>query len=44
MANNLNPDELIFIGECISEPPSTDLYSYAGKLRISDKTYPLDVN
>ena len=41
---NFDSDQLIFTGLCDSEPPSADLYTYAGNLKIAGHEIALDVN
>lgn len=35
---------MLFTGQCDSEPPSADLYTYAGNLKIEGDNIALDVN
>lgn len=38
------PGSFIFLGECESELPNSDLHKFIGKVEISNNVYPLDVN
>lgn len=42
--NSCEPDRIIFLGECVSEKPNSELYSYTGKITICDDTYALNAN
>ena len=42
--NSCEPDRLIFVGECVSENPNTELYMYTGKLTICEETFALNAN
>jgi len=38
------PDKILYIGECISEKPNSELYDYKGKLTICGENYSLNAN
>jgi phospholipid-transporting ATPase len=42
--NTPEPDRIIFVGECVSEQPSTELYQYTGKITICEDTFALNTN
>lgn len=44
--NYIMPDESIsmIIGECVAEKPNPDLYSFLGKLKVSDTEVPLNIS
>jgi len=42
--NSCEPDRILFIGECVSEKPNNELYSYTGKITICDETFALNAN
>lgn len=42
--NTCEPDRLIFIGECVSEQPNSELYVYTGKITICEETFALNAN
>lgn len=42
--NTCEPDRMIFVGECVSENPTAELYSYTGKITICDDNFALTAN
>jgi magnesium-transporting ATPase (P-type) len=42
--NTFEPDRILFVGECVSEQPSTELYQYTGKLNICGENFALNAN
>lgn len=42
--NTFEPDRIIFVGECVSEQPNTELYSYTGKITICEDNFALNAN
>ena len=42
--NTCEPDRLIFIGECVSEQPNSELYVYTGKITICEENFALNAN
>jgi len=42
--NTVEADRLIFVGECVSENPTAELYQYTGKLTICEENFALSAN
>lgn len=42
--NTFEPDRIIFVGECVSEQPNTELYQYTGKITICEDNFALNAN
>jgi magnesium-transporting ATPase (P-type) len=42
--NSCDPDRIIFLGECVSEMPNSELYLYTGKMNICGENFSLTAN
>lgn len=42
--NTFETDRILFVGECVSENPNTELYQYTGKITICDEVFSLNAN
>lgn len=42
--NSCEPDRIVFLGECVSENPTAELYSYTGKITICGDNFALNHN
>lgn len=42
--NSPLPDRMIFVGECVSENPTKELYTYTGKITICEDNFSLNAN
>jgi magnesium-transporting ATPase (P-type) len=42
--NSPEPERIMFVGECISELPSSDLEKYNGNITICEESYALTIN
>ena len=42
--NSCEPERILFLGECECEEPTTELYSYTGKITICDDSFALNHN
>lgn len=42
--DTFEPDRIMFVGECVSEQPNTELYQYTGKITICDENFALNAN
>lgn len=42
--SSYDPDRIIYVGECVSENPNSELYSYTGKITICEETFALSAN
>jgi magnesium-transporting ATPase (P-type) len=42
--SSYDPDRIIYVGECVSEQPNSELYSYTGKITICEETFSLSAN
>lgn len=42
--NTFEPDRILFVGECESEHPNTELYQYTGKITICGENFALNAN
>ena len=42
--NTCEPDRIIFVGECVSENPTAELYQYTGKITICEDNFALTAN
>ena len=38
------PDRIIYVGECVSENPNSELYSYTGKISMCGDNFALNAN
>lgn len=42
--NTFEPDRILFVGECVSEQPTPELYQYTGKVTICGDNFALNAN
>lgn len=42
--NTLDASKLNFKGECVSENPSNELYSYRAKIKVGDENFAINHN